>query len=135
MGVGSLLAGCSQLVSSQATPEFIIRFEGDKRPDVARTISLTIGSYPPQDTLESGTSPPEWDTEMAFQTLYRLMPGEVLTPEIVVEEPGRYRLDLWVEQRGSIGTEVVVKADGTLSDAHTFVIEQEEIGHRRRNRS
>ena len=129
IGISSLLTGCSQLGASTSNLEVTVRFEGDAEPDVARTLSLTIGSYSVEEALESGTSPPEWNDKMAFQALYRLEPGEEVSPSVLVDEPGQYRLDLWVEQRGSIGTEVEVTGSGSLSEPHSFTITDGGINH------
>ncbi|WP_135305993.1 twin-arginine translocation signal domain-containing protein [Haloarcula amylovorans] len=129
LGGMSVLAGCGSVGAFQSPGGVTIKFDGDAEPNEQRTISISIGTYDPQVALESGSAPPEWRQDVRFQTLYRVTPGEQLQPNIFIDEPGQYRFDVWVEDRGAIGTEVTITAKGELAEQHTIVISSEGLQH------
>ncbi|WP_135306004.1 hypothetical protein [Haloarcula amylovorans] len=129
LGGVSFLAGCSSVGALQSTDSLTIKFDGDEEPNKQRTISILIGTYDPKIALESGSTPPEWNQDIQFQALYRVTPGDTLQQDIFIDEPGQYRFDVWVENRGSIGTEVTITEKGGLAEQHTIVISSEGMQH------
>lgn len=126
----SLFAGCSGGSGLQPAGGLVIDYQGDMEPNEQRIVSVIIGNYDQQSRLQSGTSPPEWDSDLVFQALYRVSPGQKIEPRIFVDEPGMYQFDVWVQERGTAGpSEVVISDDGTLSEKHKIVITSEGMRH------
>ena len=131
LGGVSLLAGCGSVDAFQSSGGLVIKHKGDTEPNKQRVISVTIGAYEPNVKLESGSAPPEWDSDVLFQALHRLAPGEQLKPDILIDKPGQYRFDVWVENRGTIGTEVEITEEGRLAEKHIIIISSDGMSHRR----
>ncbi len=128
-GIAGYLATFNPLHLLSSSGKLIIECTGDVEPETRRTISVTVGTYSFDQYLRSSTTPPEWNNTILFQELYRLAPGEQVQPEVFVGDPGQYRLDIWVQDRGTTGTQVRITNDGTLANAHRVTITASGIEH------
>lgn len=135
MTIGSvgLLSGClGQALPTSESGGLTIEYHGDSEPNKRRDVLVTM-TRPSTGSLFNATTENTiklTDETAVFYVKYELKPDETVRPHIFVGEPDQYRLEIWIEARGTIGTDVKIGEDGTLTDSHSIIIREGAIEHR-----
>ena len=136
-GVLATLSGCSGTDGSinknnydPSESNLTIDFKGDPESERYRSLLVLI--------TEQKTNIINGDTEekislttkdgVYFQK-YIVQPEITLKPSVFVREKGKYHLIVWVEERGTINTDVKVDETGKLAEKHNITISSTGMGH------